>query len=188
MAINLARSATGQLAMTSAVSKSDQSDAINRVAIGIFEQLFKPAKEYEFQPRKGTLLHELWNTKRLSLRHQRGWFHFTQDLYRAEGKSGPVCGGYGEAVNSSGDGFKVPTAHVNAQYRRVQRFTSTLTRDEKTLLMDLISDDLQSQGVIRLEDIGFATTGYRSEDQARAAGVATVVYLLQRIASFYEIA
>jgi hypothetical protein len=165
-----------------ALSKSD----LDRVAIGIFEQLFRPAKEYDYQPRKNTLLHELWSSKRLTLKQQRAWHHFTQDLYRAAGKSGPVCGSYGEAVSSSGDGFKVPTARVNAEYKRIQRLTSTLTKDEQILLMDLVTDDLQNQGVIRLEDIGFAKTGYRSEDQARAAGVATVLYLLQRIASFYE--
>lgn len=168
--------------MTSALSKSD----LDRVAIGIFEQLFRPAKEFQYQPRKNTLLHELWNTKRLSLRHQRGWRHFTTDLYNAVGRSGPVCGSYGESVNASPDSFKVPTARVNHEYRRVERLTATLTKDEKVLLMDLISDDLQSQGILSLEGIGFATTGYRSEDQARAAGVATVIYLLQRIASFYE--
>jgi hypothetical protein len=167
---------------------TELEERLGRVAIGIFQhEIFRPAKDYHLQPTKGTLLHKLWSSKRLSERHQRAWRLFTTDLRNAVGKSGRVVSSYGEAIQSSGDSFKVPTARVNAEYRRVERLSASLTRDEKVLLMDLITDELQQHGELRVEDIGLATTGYRDAEQARAAGVATVVYLLQRIASFYEV-
>jgi hypothetical protein len=175
--------------MTKSVNKRDveQELALHRVAIGIYAQIFVPVRSEEFQPRKGTLMHDLWQGKRLTLRHQRAWQHFTVDLYNASGKSGPVVSSYGDGGSAPKTDFKLPTARVNAEYRRLERLGSTLIREESILLRDLISDEVQCPGFIKLEVLGFATNGYKDDAQARAAGAARVTCLLEKIASFYSI-
>jgi hypothetical protein len=165
-----------------------RQDDITRAAIGIFEQIFAPARQHEFAPRKGTLMHKLWQCNRLTLRQQRAWHHFTLDLYSAVGKSGPVVSAYSEAVSKSDAGeFRAPTAKVNAQYTRMERLVKTLIRQERILLMDLIADDLQNTGALSAGDIGFALCGYRDRAQASAAGTATIGCLLSKIGDFYSV-
>jgi len=165
-----------------------QVEAIQRVAIGLYETGFVFARKEAYQPRKGTLVFQLWQGKKLSLRHQRGWWHFTTDLYEACGKSGPVVSGYGDVRSTNPQDFKVPKAYVNAQYRRLERLMASLDDNEKILLRDLIYDELQQQKVLTVELIGFHLNGYKNCDQARAAGIATITYLLSRIAGFYSVA
>lgn len=174
--------------MSKAVNKRDieQELAIHRVAVGIYADIFRAEREEEYAPRKGTVLFALWQGKRLSLRHQRAWRHFTVDLFQAHGKSGPITSSYGEFADKPTGGGQIPTAYVNAQYKRLERLISMLTGEERVLLKDLIVEEVQSPGHLRLELIGFSRNGYRDDAQARAAGAATVTCLLNRIASFYS--
>jgi hypothetical protein len=160
---------------------------IEQVALGISADIFRPEREEAFAPRKGTVLHGLWQGKRLTLRHQRAWKHFTIDLYEAHGKSGPVTSSYGEYADKPISDFKLPSAYVNAQYKRLERLIAALTGEERILLKDLIVEEVQRPGHLKLELIGFARNGYRDEAQARAAGAATITCLLNRIATHYSL-
>lgn len=165
-----------------------RAEDISRAAVGIYETGFVFARQEQFQPRKGTLIYALWQGKKLTLRHQRAWRHFTEDLHNAHGKSGPITSGYSEGGSNRNPGeFKVPTAYVNTEYKRLERLVAKLNKDELTLLRDLIGDELQQKGLLTAELIGFHRNGYRSEDQARAAGVANVCCLLTALANYYDL-
>jgi hypothetical protein len=154
---------------------TDITDRIASVAIGIYAESFVPQRQDQYAPRRGTLMHQLWTGKRLTLAHQRAWRHFTNDLHNAHGRSGPVSSGYGESTGSrSPSEFRVPRAGVNVEYRRLEK------------LFGEMSDEMRPNGVLKLDLIGFHRLGYKDEAQARAAGAATVVALLGRIADFYS--
>lgn len=166
----------------------DRQEAIGRVAMSLYQSGFVFAKKEQYAPRRGTLMFHLWQGKKLTLRHQRAWFHFTCDLYEAHGRSGPVSGGYGEATSGRNPSdFRVPVAHTNAQYRRLDKLVQSLGTQERILLKDLIYDELQRQGALELDMIGFHLNGFKDESMARAAGVATVTCLLSRIADHYSV-
>ncbi len=161
---------------------------IARAAAGIYEMAFQHAKVDYLAPRKGTLMHHLWMSKKLTLQQQRAWAHFTSDLHEAHGRSGPIVGGYGESTGSrNGGDFRVPRAFVNPQYRRVEKLFMDLAKPEQILLRDLMADEVRANGILGLEQIGFHRNGYKNQDQARAAGVANIHCLLARIAAFYGV-
>ncbi len=161
---------------------------IARAAAGIYEMAFQHAKVDYLAPRKGTLMHHLWMSKKLTLQQQRAWAHFTTDLWEANGHSGPIVGSYGESTGSrNGGDFKVPRAFVNHQYRRVEKLFMDLTKPEQVLLRDLMADEVRVNSVLELEQIGFYRSGYRNADQARSNGVAHIHCLLARIAAFYGV-
>lgn len=176
--------------MTKAAARQDVEQAISRVAVSIYETGFVAARRDDFKPRAGTLMAQLWQHKRLSERQQRAWFAFTSDLYGAAGKSGPIVSGYGDGTRSTNPSeFKAPVAHVNAQYRRLERLVATFTaREERALLGDLIQDELQRRGDLHLERIGLHISGYANADQARSSGTTAIHMVLARIASFYSVA
>ncbi len=181
-------SAASKAPVASQEPSQETQEAINRVAIGIYACGFIPARQDQYRPREGTLIRQLWQSKKLTLRAQRGWAHFTADLYAAAGRSGPVCGGYGESSGArNGSDFKVPLAGVNTEYRRLEKLIRSLDRQEAVLLKDLIADELRRNGELKLDLIGFHINGYSGQDQANAAGVANITALLSRIAGFYNL-
>lgn len=174
--------------MSSNVATQD-SDRIERAAIAIYTEMFTAQRQEQYKPREGTLMRHLWDSKRLTLQHQRAWRHFTNDLHGAHGRSGPVTSGYGESTSSrSTSEFRAPRSYVNAEYRRVEKLYAQMSAGaERALMADLMHDEVRPNGTLVAENIGFHVTGYRNEDQARAAGVATIIALLGRIADFYSI-
>ncbi len=165
-----------------------REDEITRVALRIHEVWFKPAKDPHFQPRKDTVLYDLWKGGRLTLRHQKAWFLIITDHDKALGKSGPVTSNYGESSNGRNPSeFRVPTAYENASLRRVNNLYNRLIPEQRRVLDLLLDDDWSHGGTISAEIIGALKVGYGNKDQARAAGVATVACLLDAIAGFYEV-
>ncbi len=176
--------------MTKPLPKRDleAQEAINRVARSIYETGFVYARDDRHRPRRGTLMYQLWHGKKLSARHAEGWYHFTCDLHEARGKSGPVTSGYGDSVTSrTPSDFKEPLAFSNAQYRRLERLFSLLDPFERVILRDLMADELQVKGALNLEAMGFCFNAYKNADQARAAAVGKLTYLMDRLAAFYSL-
>ena len=160
---------------------------IDLLAFRIYQiqSVFNGQRETAFEPRKGTELYRIWNMRKLSIRQQQAWRMFRDACEKAIGASGAVTAPYGETI-SGGDGTPVPVAYTNEHYRRIhQLFTRHLHRREAALLHDLMQDDLRSGTGIRLEYIGLIRSGYGDEETARAAGVAHVQTLLDRIADFF---
>jgi hypothetical protein len=169
-----------------AVTRSDLQTAamLQRVAIGVYEVAFRGEADDHYKPQEGTLLHRIWKMHKLTFRQQRTWKKFVEDLRAAAGESGKLVASYESAVQVSGN--KIAMSSTTPEYDRVHNlYHNYLDRDERILLRDLVTDEIQSPGIIRLELIGFARNGYRDDAQARAAGVANVCNLLSRIAGFY---
>lgn len=172
--------------MSRPISKQELTQAINRVAASIFDSHFVSAKQQAYQPRKGTVMFRLWQGKRLSLRHQQAWYLFTRDLYAAAGKSGPVVGGYSEGGSGRNPSeHKIPTAYANAELKRLDAIWDKLMDDDKSLLRDLVANELRNDNKLDVELIGWIKSGYKDEGQAYAAGAAHVTSLLERLAGMY---
>jgi hypothetical protein len=175
--------------MQKAVNKRDieKEAASRRIAVEVYNTLFVAERELEYQPRRGTVMFQLWQHKRLSLRHQRAWHHFALDLRGASGRSGPVCSGYSEASDKPSGSGKIPTAFVNAEYRRIERLIAMLCTAERLLLKDLIIEEIQAPGHLKLELLGFAGNGFKDDAMARASGATRITCLLDRIAAHYSL-
>lgn len=160
-------------------------EEINRVAIAVYAIEFRGIKALDFKPRDGTVMHDLWKAGKLELRHQRAWAKFVDDVRGMEGESGKVTGSYAQAVQSSG--YKEVRSATNGAYDRVTRLADDFLdrQKERPLLVSLMFDEVQSQGILQLTRIGFQLNGYRDPAQARAAGIANVTCLMSRIAQFY---
>ena len=157
---------------------------INRVAIGLYQVMFAGQKDDFYKPREGTIVFRCWDAGKLDFRQQRAWKKFMEDVEKAAGKSGKVTGSYQQAVQVSGN--RSWSAYTNQEFDRQDYATNHfLSRKERTLLRDLVSDDLRPTGVFHLEGIGLARNGYKNDSQARASGVTSVCNLLDRIADFY---
>lgn len=163
-------------------------ERIDTLAMSLLKVVHRGEKETAFEPRKGTQLHRVWASNKLDMRQQRAWRQFRRDCDAAEGKSGGVCGSYGEFIDKGDDGdFRVPTAFVNAAYKRVEHILmSYLDRHDRALLADLVQDDMNSSKKLTLEIIGVIRSGYKNENDARIAGIVNIQTLLSRLASYYS--
>lgn len=170
-----------------AITRSDLQTVamLQRVAVGVYEVAFNGEADDFYKPQEGTLIHRIWKMHRLTFRQQRTWKKFVEDLRAAAGESGKVTASYESAVQVSGN--KITMVSTTSEYDRVHNlYHNYLDKDERILLRDLVTDEIQSPGILRLELIGFARNGYRDDAQARAAGVANVCNLLSRMAGFYS--
>jgi hypothetical protein len=155
-------------------------------AIGIYQIVFKAEQERAFEPRKGTVLHSVWQAQKMDMRQQRAWKRFRDDVDAALGKSGGVTSSYGDYHDGGDSSDRVPTAHTNKAYQRVQDILQRhLGRREKTLLHDLLQNDLTSNTELKLEFIGLLRSGYADERDAKTAGVVQIQCLLDKISDFY---
>lgn len=163
-------------------------ERIDSLAMSLLRVVHRGERETAFEPRKGTQLHRVWAANKLNIRQQMAWREFRRDCAAAEGKSGGVCGAYGEYVEKGNDAdFKVPTAYVNAAYKRVEHILMDyLDRHDRALLADLVQDDMNSSKKLTLEIIGVIRSGYKNENDARIAGIVNIQTLLSRLASYYS--
>lgn len=162
---------------------------IEMVASGIYLIAFKGQANEDFAPRNGTQVHRVWKMCKLDDRQQIAWQQFCDDVALAHGKSGAVTSAYGESTDK-GDGsdFRVPKAYTNTYYRRVERLlTEFLSRKERALLYELLQDTLKGTSSLQVETIGVLRSGYQDKASARAAGVAHVQGLLDRLADYYGV-
>jgi hypothetical protein len=160
---------------------------IQLVAAGIYQIAFRGEANSDFMPKAGTQVHRCWKMTKLSERQQIAWQEFIDDVNLAEGISGKVTGGYGEYTDRGSDGFKVPRATINAQYKRLERLRGYLTRHELALLSELLQDHLNGKSSLQLETIGLVRSGYNDKDAARVAGIVHIQCLLDRLSSFYQL-
>ena len=159
---------------------------LERVVVGCYTIMFNGEKDPFYEPKPGTIMHRLWKGSKLSFLHQKTWKSFVVDLREAAGKSGKTGSSYGEYSDVSSDGYRVPVAFTNEAYERVTRlFNHFLGRYERHLLRDLIIDEIQKPGHFELELLGLARNGYKNSDQARAAGIANICCLLDRMHDYY---
>ncbi len=167
-----------------AVARTPIED-ISRVAVAVYNVEFRGIRALNYRPREGTLMFDVWKSEKLELHQQKAWAKFVSDLLEAAGESGKVTGSYAQAVDASGN--KTWQAWTNREYDRVVRLSDDYLdrRKERPLLMALILDEIQTQGVVQLERIGFHCNGYKDKAQARATGIANVCCLLDRISRFY---
>jgi hypothetical protein len=170
-----------------AITASDLHTAamLQRVAIGVYQVQFRGEADDFYRPQEGTILHRIWKMRKLTFRQQRAWKKFVEDLRAAHGSSGKVTASYETAVQVSGN--RVELVKTTPEYQRIDHLANRyLDKDERILLRDLVTDELQSPGILRLELIGLARNGYKDDAQARAAGVANICNLLSRIAGYYS--
>lgn len=163
---------------------------IELVASGILQLAFKGVANRDFEPKVNTQVHRTWKMAKLDERQQIAWQSFCDDVRLAYGKSGSVCGSYGDQIdNGSGDGMKIPKAFTNTYYRRIEKLlTEFLDRHERALLYALLQDDLRGDASFDLETIGIVRSGYSKDKvSARAAGVVHVQTLLSRLARYYGV-
>jgi hypothetical protein len=144
----------------------------------------------DFKPRSGTQMERAWKMNKLTERQQIAWQYFCDDMNMAEGKSGGVTSPYGDYVEKSDSGdFRVPVAYVNSPRRRLERLLlagEVLSRRERALLSDLAQDYLRGNSSLTLESIGLFKSGYKDKVSARAAGIAHLQNLMDRLADFYD--
>lgn len=166
----------------------EEDDRIVRASLAIYgAAMFRAAKDYGFEPRSGTLMHALWKQKRLTMRHQKAWRLFCDDLHGWQGKSGKVTGSYGEGGGGSGNSERIPEAHVSPEYSRLQRCCADMSKMESSLLRDMIAEELEGANSLKLEIIGLICNGYQDQSLARAAGVSRITAILDRIGDFYQL-
>jgi hypothetical protein len=160
-------------------------DEIAKVAMSVYALEFQGIKAAMYRPREGTVIFNVWKSEKLTLRQQRAWAKLVSDITEAAGESGKVTASYEQAVQVSGN--KQWRAYTNREYDRVvQLCDHFLDRTkERPLLVDLIADEIHKPGVLNLERIGFHFNGYKDQAQARAAGIANICGLLDRLARYY---
>lgn len=165
-----------------------RQDDITRVAIAMLQTHFVAAKKEAFRPRAGTLMHKLWTERRLTERQQVAWHNFTEDLHGWRGKSGSVTSNYGESVGGGEPSdLKIPTAFSDFRRRRLDALVNFLSPFERSMLTDLIADELEVKGLLDLEVLGLYFNGYKSGDMARATAVGKITYFLDRLSAFYNV-
>lgn len=158
---------------------------LDLISMQIYQVVFKGDKEKAFEPKKKTLLHQVWSIGKLTIRQQQGWHMLTKDIGNAYGNSGSVSSGYGE-FHDGGERTYLPSAYVNdAQGRLEDLERRFLSRREKALLRDILRNTAQEGYELKLEHIGLVRSGYAGDDSARASGVTHVQTLLDRLADFY---
>lgn len=156
-------------------------------AIGIYQIVFRGEMERAFEPKKGTEIHRVYKMKKLSMRQQRAWKMFLDDVDKAAGKSGGVTAAYGE-YHDKGEYVPLPRAYANGSYHKVRYiFDIYLGRRDRALLWDLLQNHLASTTELKLEFIGLMRSGYAGEDEARIAGVVLVQTLLDKLADLYQV-
>lgn len=159
------------------------------VAVGISQIGFKGVANDDFRPAAGTQVERQWKMKKLDERQQVAWQTFVDDVKLSHGKSGTMSIAYRECIDTAtGDTFREPVAYVNSYQRRLERLLlQYLDRKECALIVELLQDTLRANGSLQIETIGFVRSGYGDKVSARAAGVAHVQCLLDRLATFYGI-
>lgn len=164
-----------------------QTEDISRVAIAVYDLEFRGIKALDYKPREGTVMWNIWKSEKLELRQQKAWASFVKDLHEAAGESGKVTGSYEQAVQVSGN--RQWRASTNREYDRVTKLCDEYLdrRKERPLLVSLIFDEIQSSGVLELERIGFHFNGFKDKAMARAAGIAHISCLMNRLAFYYGI-
>lgn len=172
--------------MTQTANPLEIQLALSRVAVGIQSKLYKGAKLPAFEPQRKTVVHDCWHGGKLSEKHQRVW-HQTVGLFRDAVGVSPGNGGYGDNVGG-GDGAKMPTVYYNLAQERVEYLREFhLHHHEWRLLYSLILEHFQNVKLFSLQELGLAMDGYKQEQQARAAGVASLHRLLDSLAEFHGI-
>jgi hypothetical protein len=167
--------------------KQIETAQLDRISVGIYKLMFCGEQERAFEPRPGTVMHKIWKMRKLNIRQQHTWARFVKDLRGAKGRSGKVCGSYAEFTNVSSSGDRLPVALTNDEYKKIEAiFTVHIGRRDALLLRDLVIDELQKPGHLQLELLGLAKNGYKNADQARAAGIATITSMIDRLADLYE--
>ena len=163
-------------------------ERIGLVISGIMQVAFKGQALTDWEPRAGTQMHRIWKMNKLDERQQIAWRTLLDDFDTAQGCSGKVTGSYGDYTDKGSSGeLKIPTAYVNAQYKRLEALQCFLDRSERALLSELVQDTYHGKSSLQLEQIGVIRSGYGEKDAARVAGVVHVQTLLTRVASFYGI-
>ena len=165
-----------------------QQERIELTAFAIFQVVFRGEKERAFQPKPKTMVYSVWNSVKLSMRQQRAWAKFLDDIEKAEGHSGGTTASYGDLTDGGGgDNHRVPKARENAQLQRVNYIcTRFLSKREYQLLRDLVLDHMQNRGQAKVEDIGLIRSGYQGKRDAYVAGAVNIQNLLDRIADAYS--
>jgi hypothetical protein len=164
-------------------------ERIEILASSISKLHFKGEALDDFKPRSGTQTERVWRMNKLDDRQQIAWRYFCDDMVMAKGKSGGVCGGYGEYTDKGNDSeFKRPVAYANQALLRLEHLLMDyLDRRERALLSDLAQDYLRGNSSLTLEAIGLIRSGYKDKVSARAAGVVHVQLLMSRLATYYRI-
>lgn len=163
-------------------------ERIALTARGIMQLAFRGVAMPEWQPKSGTQVARVWEAEKLDERQQIAWRTFLDDVMTAEGISGKVAGSYGEYTDKSGgNGFKIPRAHVNAQFKRLEGLWTFLDRSERALLSELLQDTFHGKSSLKLETIGIVRSGYQAKEASRVAGVVHIQCLLSRLGTFYGI-
>lgn len=171
--------------MAEQFADQEEQDPITKTALAIYSMgKFRSSRDYQHEPKRGTVVYKLWQEQKLTLRHQKAWSRFRDDLYNHEGKSGKVVATYGEGIGG-GNGERTPVAYVSREYEDLQRCCATMTPEEKMLLRDMMDEELHGISILRLEVIGYLGNGYEGNGQARSSGVTRVTTLLERIAAYY---
>ena len=165
---------------------SNRSSEIAVVAVGILEKMFQPVQVHAFKPREGTIIRQLWDSRKLDRRQQEAWDYLVADVAEAIGKSSGVTSSYQERVQTSTN-LEPARNWTSPGFKRLEALRETLEYHESILLRDLVYNHITGAGLTKIELIGFARTRYKNDSQARAAGVATILALLNRVAKFYQI-
>jgi len=161
-------------------------ERIELTASAVYQIVFRGEKERAFQPRAKTVVYSVWSAAKLSLRQQRAWVKFLDDIDKAEGHSGGTTASYGDFTDGGGDNHRVPKARANAYFQRVEYICNRfLSRREYQLLRDLVRDHLQNTGRAKVEDIGLIKSGYQGKRDAYVAGSVNIQNLLDRLADAY---
>jgi hypothetical protein len=165
-----------------------KEERIELTAFAVYQLVFKGEKERAFQPKPKTIVYSVWNSGKLSLRQQRAWMKFLDDVEKAEGHSGNVTSSYGDFTDGgSGDHFRVPRARENDELKMVDYICNRfLSKREYQLLCDLFRDHLQNRGQAKVEDIGLIRSGYNGKRDAYVAGAVNIQNLLDRLADAYH--
>jgi hypothetical protein len=161
---------------------------IEAVAHSFLQVAFKGEVHPDFEPKQGSQAHRVWRMGKMAIRHQIAWQNLMNDVKLSAGRSGSVCANYGEGVDrGDGSDFRVPKARTNPAYRRLERLRELMGRRERQLLHAMVQDSLVSTSGLQLEVIGLVQSGYGDKVSARAAGVATIQSLLDRLADLYQV-
>ena len=150
-------------------------------------QVFRPERSKGFAPPQGTVIYEVFKSKKLTQKQCIAANVMYSDAERAIGSSQGLTGSYSECVQVSGHKQEL-LAYESVSSSRLRALVGRMHHHERKIFFLILKDYKNSlSGKLDIAEFGAVTSGYVSGQLARAAATGRLQAFLDTLVEFYNL-